>query len=106
MSRTFRRLVPRLIDDYCGRINNIDERDLIRYRASSPKHAMARKFHRFTRDRRRGLFGVPRWYRRLHFTKPGRAIDTTEIRRCLLQGSFDDHLVRREPRSAWFRYHW
>lgn len=56
----------------------------------------------YTRDRRSGCYGVPRWFRN-EFTREERHQQRSEIHRCLKNDEWDDFLVIKNPdAAAWY----
>lgn len=102
MSRTTRRNKKHLIHTHVG---TPDDFVGWKYRRLPPEIAYQRAVARFTRDRHSGIYNHPSWWVRLHYTRPSRRHAKTEIRRCLRQDCWDDH-VDQKLRGARTAYYW
>lgn len=92
MSRTRRRNNRDIIRQHCGRREDIDRWDRERWPGRDDDHVYARRINDFIRDHHSGIYGIPRWWRRQHWTQPLRRDGKRELYRCLQLGSWDDHL--------------
>lgn len=106
MSRTYRRNKKDLIrlhiggNDFYGQPYHP-----WKFRHLPLEEARIRAARRFTADNHSGQYHVCRWWRKLYYVDPERRGAKVEIRRCLDQGSFDDHLDPR-LRGAASQWHW
>ncbi len=99
MSRTIRRKNARHeFAFHVGRLEDIDAWDLERYGVIDPEKCLARKAARFHGDQY-GRLSAPHWFARKLDKKIARA-NTAEIKRCLRQDCWDDHLPVRHVKNA------
>lgn len=106
MARTKRRTNRDLIIQYCGYVEELDNWDRNRWPGKDDNAVYARRVNDFTSDKRSGVYGIARWWRRQHWTLPLRRDGRREILRCLQIGSWDNHLSTRLGGDLRHGYYW
>lgn len=104
MSRTYRRHKKDLIRNYCGPFDEF-EKDVQwnDWRHGGHDRAAYKRFvHWYTRDHHSGIWNVPSWVVSRFLNRIEGHAAKTEIQRCLLNGTFEDHLDPKfKNSSAW-----
>ncbi len=77
--------------------------DLKKYNTDDPSRAIMLKRVRYHRDRGRGQYGVPSWFRRMYRHVPERRGTRQVIHRAIRQDEWEDFLDPRIPSNAsWY----
>lgn len=107
MSRTLRRNKKHLIDDHVG-TREANQRDdwwmRYRYPDLSFEQAYARAVHRYTGDRPKGRFGIPRWYRRMHGSKEVRVRENHALYLHRREDTWESHAPENRYRSTGYAW--
>lgn len=107
MARTLRRNNRNIIRMHCGTKDELDDWDRKRWPGKNDDEVYLRRVREFTSDHSRGMYGVPRWFRRMQWTGPMRRHGRREIIRCLQKGSWDDHLPPyKKGDDGRYGYYW
>jgi hypothetical protein len=108
MSRTLRRNKPHLITSYVGPRDEFCEDPWrlteARRDGLSVESLYVRKCRHYTRDRRRGMFGVPAWYRREHGAYLVRRRERVALHQHLRNDTWDVHQPDDRFRDS--MYYW
>lgn len=103
MSRTIRRKNAYNLKHHVGRLEEVSDYDLKQYQARSAQDFILKKTAWFHCDNGSGRWSVPYWYCRERNRRVSRE-NRKEIRRCIRQGDWDDHLPLRFRKDAGYSW--
>lgn len=99
MSRTIRRKNAHQQGWWIGSKDDVSQREMRLWGASTPEQYIARRRARFHADRPQGHWSPPSWFRRQLNKKVARA-NAAMIHRGITMDCWDDHLPRKHQRNA------